>query len=465
MTRYETGLSEIIFIDDNETCLRTGRQAFELAGLPVIAISSPEEAVAYFSCHWPGVVVTDIRMPRMSGLDVMKAAHIIDSDIPVILVTGHGDIPMAVDAIRAGAFDFLEKPYKLNQLIDTTRRALEARQATLENRSHRSELATPESQRYNIIGKSAATEQLRKLVAYIASMDVDVLLMGETGSGKELVARSLHEQSPRSRGAFVAINCGSLPESIIENELFGHEAGAFTGARDKRIGRFEYASGGTILLDEVESMPLELQVKLLRVLQEREIDRLGSNKPISIDVRVIAASKSNLRKASDEGTFRKDLYYRLNVAQISIPPLRDRLDDVPLLFKYFLSQACIRHKLEIPEIEKPLHDLLLRKMWAGNVRELRNVAERFALGLEPVFDDDEETPDTALPKDATQPETLSDKVAELERHEIETELACHNGNITNTYLALGIPRKTLYEKMKCYNIQRADYLLSNKKKS
>jgi len=313
-----------------------------------------------------------------------------------------------------------------------------------ENRRLRSELADRTG--HAIVGKTPAVERMRKTIAAVADADADVLVIGETGSGKEMVARALHEQSPRARHPFVALNCGAMPETIFESELFGHEAGAFTGAAKRRVGRIEFASKGTLFLDEIESMPLNLQVKLLRVLQERAVEPLGSNDTVPVDLRVVAATKLDLLKLSDEGRFRADLYYRLNVVVIPIPPLRERRDDIPLLFQHFVVQAATRYRRDPPALTPAQQHRLMTHAWPGNVRELRNAAERFVLGL---ADTDDPAPLPLL--------TLAEQVDLFEKSVIINELANNQGSIKATIEALGVPRKTFYDKMRKYGLRRDDY--------
>jgi two-component system C4-dicarboxylate transport response regulator DctD len=362
----------VFLIDDEKHIRVAGTQMLELTGYDVRAFSSPVEALPLLDSEWSGVIISDIKMPDMDGLTFLGKVLEIDRDLPVILVTGHGDINMAVNAIRDGAYDFLEKPFSSEHLGDVIKRAMEKRALTLENRSLRRVLETQGSGTGPLVGNTPRMERLRGLIAQIADTDADVLILGETGTGKELVARSLHDQSGRRARNYVAINCGALPESMIESELFGHEAGAFTGAQKRRIG-------GTLFLDEIENMPLPLQTRLLRALQERSIERLGSNDLISLDLRVVAASKIDLMEASAAGTFREDLYYRLNVVSLEIPPLRERSEDIPLLFQHFVQLAASRYQRE-PLLPTPaqMHRLSSHD-WPGNVRELRNCAERYLL--------------------------------------------------------------------------------------
>ncbi|GAB4350464.1 MAG: sigma-54 dependent transcriptional regulator [Gammaproteobacteria bacterium] len=442
----------VILVDDEPHVLRAGQQTLELAGFEVIPCTSAEEALRHLERDWPGVVITDVKMPHTDGFGLLAQLRRIDPDLPVVMVTGHGDITMAVQAIREGAYDFIEKPYRAELLADVAKRAIGMRRLVLENRALRSELdGQPDAPR--IIGKSPPIERLRQIIANVADTDADVLILGETGTGKELVARSLHAQSSRRDKRFVALNCGAIPEALIESELFGHEAGAFTNATKRRIGRFEHADGGTVFLDEIESMPLALQVRLLRVLQERVIERLGSNDAIPVDVRIVAATKVDLRDAVARGTFREDLLYRLDVVRIEIPPLRKRIEDAPLLFEYFLSRACARYGRMAPPLSETTIRQLMSQEWPGNVRELQNAAERFALGC---YEPEAEAPGELGDPDERVP--LPDRVERFEKSLIVRELERQQGNIKATYEALGLPRKTLYDKMKKYGIERGDFI-------
>jgi two-component system C4-dicarboxylate transport response regulator DctD len=389
----------------------------------------------------------------MDGLTFLNRVLEIDRDLPIILVTGHGDINMAVNAIRDGAYDFLEKPFSSEHLSDVIKRAMEKRALTLENRSLRRELESQSASANRLVGNTRSMHRLRGLIAQIADTDADVLILGETGTGKELVARSLHEQSSRSARNFVAVNCGALPESMIESELFGHEAGAFTGAQKRRIGKFEHANGGTLFLDEIENMPLPLQTRLLRALQERSIERLGSNELIPLDLRIVAATKVDLKEASAEGRFREDLYYRLNVVTLEIPPLRDRSEDIPLLFQHFVQLAAIRYRREATPPGPLQVQRLLGHDWPGNVRELRNCAERFLLlgDCAPQQGDDVDSDRSGAGA------TLPEQVERFERALIEQALVRHNGSIKEALVTLGLPRKTLNDKMRKHGLDRQDY--------
>lgn len=436
----------IILVDDEKHLRQACTQAFELAGLPVQSFPSATGVLDELSHDWPGIVVTDIRMPGMDGLELMSEVLKLDSTIPVILISGHGDVPMAVQAMRDGAYDFIEKPFPSDMLVDAVRRAMEKRRLVLENRRLREALDGGRDLHKKLLGTHPKIQQLRQQILDLANINADVLINGETGVGKDLVARSLHEQSSRADSRFVAINCGSLPENVIESELFGHEAGAFSGATERRIGKFEHASGGTLLLDEIESMPVELQIKLLRVLQDRVVVRLGSNQEIPIDVRVIAATKADLLDECHAGRFREDLYYRLNVLSLSVPPLRERRDDIPLLFQAFVNQNSVRHHKEPVQIASDTIALLVAHDWPGNVRELQNVATRYAIGLET---------DVILNNGNTIPRngTLAEMMNAFEKQVIESCIKEQGGSLKATYEALGVSRKTLYDKIQKHGIQ------------
>ena len=438
---------EIILVDDDQALRRATRQTLELAGYAVHDFGAAAQALAQLSRDSEAVVVTDIRMAGMDGLELFAHIRALDPDLPVLLITGHGDIDMAVKALHDGAYDFIAKPFPADRLVQSVARAAEKRRLVLENRRLR-EAATATPDDLPLIGQTPAMEHLRQTLRQIADTDVDVLIAGETGSGKEVVATLLHRWSRRAKGNFVALNCGALPETVIESELFGHEAGAFTGAQKKRVGRIEHASGGTLFLDEIESMPLSTQVKMLRVLEMREVSPLGTNEVRPVDLRVVAAAKVDLGNPAERGDFREDLYYRLNVVTISIPPLRERRADIPLLFAHFTTRAAERFRREIPGMTPDVRRQLETHDWPGNVRELSHFAERVVLGITPP------------PKQAGTPVTGLSLPEQMERHEatlIREALRANKGDVRSTLEALGIPRKTFYDKLQRHGINRADY--------
>jgi len=402
----------------------------------------------YLTPDFGGVVVTDVRMPHIDGLELFRRLRILDPDLPVILITGHGDIDMAVEAMQEGAYDFIAKPYPADRLVQSIVRATEKRRLVMENRRLRLELESSD-ENLPLIGQTPAMQNLRKTLRHVANADVDVLIAGETGTGKDVAAGLLHEWSRRRQGNFVALNCGALPETVIESELFGHEAGAYTGALKKRVGRIEYASGGTLFLDEIESMPLSTQVKLLRVLETREITPLGTNEHRPVDLRVVAAAKVDLGSPEQRGNFREDLFYRLNVVTVSIPPLRERRDDIPLLFTHFLQRAAARFKTEPLEMTAALQARLMDHDWPGNVRELSHFAERVALGLADLGSAQISQPTNTI----SLPEAMEQHEAKL----IRDALNANQGDVRSTIEALGIPRKTFYDKLQRHGIDRANY--------
>ena len=442
--------AQVILVDDDPHLRQALSQTLDLAGLKVVALADAQGLAERIEADWPGVVVSDIRMPGIDGLQLLEQLHGRDSELPVLLITGHGDVPLAVQAMRAGAYDFLEKPFATDALLDSVRRALALRRLVLDNRSLRLALSDRQQLAARLVGQSPAMLRLREQIGALAGTRADVLILGETGAGKEVVARALHDLSSRRDGPFVAINAGALAESVVESELFGHEPGAFTGAQKRRIGKFEFANGGTLFLDEIESMSLDVQVKLLRMLQERVVERLGGNQLIPLDIRIIAATKEDLRQSADQGRFRADLYYRLNVAPLRIPPLRERGDDILVLFQHFADAASQRHGLPPHTLQPAQRAVLLRHPWPGNVRELQNAAERFALGLELALDG--QAPPATTPALPMPSGNLSEQVEHFERSLIAAELAQPHSSMRSLAEALGIPRKTLHDKLRKHGL-------------
>lgn len=439
----------VFFVEDDAAVRKGCEQALSLADIPVRGFADGESMLAALAAHNPALVVSDVRLPGKDGLALLRELRRVDRELPVLLITGHGDVAMAVEAMRDGAHDFIEKPFSSERLIAAVRSALEKRALVVENRQLKERIAAQGAGGVGrIIGQSAAMQRLRQLVGSLAPTGVDILINGETGSGKEVIARAIHEASGR-RGPFVAINCGALPETVFESELFGHEAGAFTGAGKRRIGRIEHANGGTLFLDEIESMPLNLQVKLLRVLQERCVERLGSNAAIPVDCRLVAASKADLKALSDTGLFRADLYYRLNVVSLDVPPLRARREDIPLLMAHFLNEAAMR--FQRPIVTWAAADLArwTANEWPGNVRELKNVAERWALGMPDGLAGSAVTPAAVAP--------LAEQVDAAECRIIEAALRQCEGSVAKAAELLLTPKKTLYDKLTRHAIQAESF--------
>ena len=440
---------QVLLIEDDPDVRLGCEQALQLEDIAVSGVASAEQAQRRIGRDFAGVVVSDIRLPGMDGMALLKALRLIDPELPVVLITGHGDVSLAVQAMKDGAHDFIEKPFSPDLLVEVVRRALDKRRLTLELRQLKARLASRDRLEAQLIGRSPAMARVRQLVADLGNSAADILIQGETGSGKELVARCLHEAGPRRSGHFVAINCGGLPEALFESEIFGHEAGAYTGAGKRRIGKIEYASGGTLFLDEIESMPIALQIKLLRVLQERSLERLGSNTLIPVDCRVVAATKADLKALSDQGRFRADLYYRLSVVTLALPPLRERREDIPLLFEHFLLQAAARHQRPLPAADAARQGRLLAYDWPGNVRELRNVADRCVLGIAagaPPFSDEQ----------PAGPRPLAATVEDFERALIAEALGRHAGSLARTAEALGMAKTTLHDKIRKYRLAQPD---------
>lgn len=432
----------VLLVDDDAAMRASTAQALRLAGFAVDPVSSAEEALALVSPAFSGAVVSDIRMPGMDGMTLLGRIHEVDTEIPVILVTGHAEVPLAVEAMRSGAYDFIEKPFVVQDLANVLKRALETRALVIDNRRLRAVAGKRDDIEARLPGRTQLMVDLRYRLRAIGASDADTLIIGPTGAGKDVVARALHDISGRAGKPFVTINCAALPEALIESELFGHEAGAFPGALRPRYGKFEHARGGTVLLDEIGSMPLELQGKLLHVLHDRVITRLGSNDPVALDVRFVATSKTDLAEAVRAGSFREDLFWRLNVAVVHVPPLSARREDIPLLFMHLLRESAARHGMSERDVPPAYLTALAGRDWPGNMRELRNLTERVVLGLE--------SADLSSGSGAK----LAQRVAEYERSLISGAIAAHGGRLKPVYEMLGISRKTLYEKMQKHGIDR-----------
>ncbi|MCV4272074.1 sigma-54 dependent transcriptional regulator [Pseudomonas capsici] len=438
-------LNSVIVVDDEAPIRQAIEPWLTLSGFQVQVYSRAEECLEHLPEHFPGVILTDVRMPGMGGLELLARLQALDKDLPVILLTGHGDVPMAVEAMREGAYDFLEKPFSPQTLLTNLSRAMEKRQLVLENRRLTEQADARSQLDATLLGVSPSLQVLRRNVLELSQLPVNVIIRGETGSGKELVARCLHDFGPRASKPFVALNCAAIPEHLFEAELFGHESGAFTGAQGKRIGKLEYADGGTLFLDEIESMPMAQQVKLLRVLQDKRLERLGSNRSIEVDLRIVAATKPDLLEEARAGRFREDLAYRLNVAQLHLPPLRERREDIVQLFNHFARTAAARMGREAPALSALQLGQLLSHDWPGNVRELANAAERQALGLD-------------SPQAPQQGQSLAAQQEAFEAQCLRASLTRHKGDIKSVLNELQLPRRTFNEKMQRHGLVREMFL-------
>jgi len=437
----------IILVDDDEDLLEEIAENLQLAGHKVVTFQDPSDALEKIAPEHNGIIISDVRMPKMDGHALLDAAQKIDADIPFIMITGHGQVAQATAALKSGAYDFLEKPVDPDQLLAVVGRALEKRQLFLENRRFKSLLHSNELD-IRIGGISHSVQQLRQQVAMLAPLDVDMVIKGETGTGKDLVARCLHDFSKRKDAPFVAVNCGALPANLVDSAFFGHERGAFTGAETKHIGYFEAANSGTLFLDELESMPISFQALLLRVLETREVTRLGSGKSQKLDFRVVAAVKGELSELVSANKLRSDLMYRLNVASLDLPSIRERPQDIELLFCRFLEAAASLHDRPVPELSASVRRKISGYHWPGNVREIKNAAERFVIGLPLMFDE------TAEAASFVSIQGLDEALDIFEKSKIEAALRQTKGAVGEAATLLHVPRKKLYLRMKKHGISK-----------
>jgi len=435
---------QVIFVEDDDALRQATAQALELAGIDVLPFARADHAMAAVTRDFAGAIVSDIRMPHMDGLELLAAVRAIDADIPVILITGHGDIAMAVGAMRDGAADFLTKPFATDHLVAAVRRSLDHRALVMDNRRLRLLAEKPADD--PLIGDSPAMQRLRHVVRQLAEADIDVLVEGETGTGKELVATLLHRWGRRRARPLMAVNCGALSEGLAEIELFGHASDSVPHTRLSRVGQIAASSGGTLLLDEIDSMPLAMQARLLRVLEEREVHPIGAERPEPVDLRVVATSKIDLAEAVKTGQFRADLLYRLSTARLRVPPLRERGDDVLMLFALFAKDAAEQFGRPEWRMDAATRGRLRHHDWPGNVRELRNFAVEAVMGV---------TGDGPAGRAAAR--SLPERVADYEAGEIRAALEASRGRIPPALNALRLPRKTLYDKMTKYGIVPGDY--------
>jgi two-component system nitrogen regulation response regulator NtrX len=465
----------ILVIDDEGAIRDSLRMILEYEDYQFMGAASGQEGMAAVQRERPDLVLLDIKMPGMDGLEVLRKLHAMDEALPIVMISGHGTTATAVEAIRSGAVDFLDKPLSSERVIVTLQNALKQSELRSENR----ELKLAMESKYEIVGQSPALRQVLEAVQRSAPTNATVMLLGESGVGKELVARTIHRNSPRAGQRFVQVNCAAIPEELIESELFGHEKGSFTGATEKQIGKFEQADRGTIFLDEVGDMSPKTQAKVLRVLQEQEVERLGSARTIKVDVRVIAATNKDLEEAIQRGEFREDLFFRLNVIPIVVPPLRERREDIPQLVHHFAKLTSDEHNLKPKKFEAAAMEAMQRYRWRGNIRELRNTVERVMI-MSPAefvrFDDlpteirsaESRTPAVATEaRPATQngtstsssgspssSGTLREFKDAAERAYLVQKLRENNWNISKTAEALDTPRSNLYKKLEQYGIRQ-----------
>lgn len=448
-----------VLVIEDEPLLRISiRDALEREGWTVDVAEDGAEGLVLFQRVLHEFVLTDLVMPRMDGLEVLRQVKSIQPSTTVVIVTAHGTVEKAVEAMREGAADFISKPFSMAQLVVRLSNMCSFRRLREQNIRLQQQLES-RSSFSNIIGKSKAMQEVYELISVIADSDASVLIQGESGTGKELVATAIHYNSPRRAKPYIRVSCASLPESLIESELFGYERGAFTGASKRRIGRFEAANGGTLLLDEIGELPLSFQVKLLRVLQERQIERLGSNRPIDVDVRFVSASLRPLEEEIADGRFRQDLFFRVNTVAIHLPPLRERKEDIPLLANAFLQEFAQERGKEVDGFSDDVIEVFDAYEWPGNVRELRNVVERallFCRGTQVTIE--------SLPQNYHQfkkgvPMRSTERIATLHEAAVQGEisaikeaLAATGGRRNKAAELLGVSRKTLWEKMKSYEL-------------
>jgi len=455
----------ILVVDDEASIRRTLREILEYEDFGVEEAVDGEEALTAIREHSYDLVLLDVKMPKVDGMEVLESIAEETADLPVVMISGHGTIETAVEATKLGAYDFVEKPPDLNRLLLTVRNALDHGQLEVENRRMRQTITEQSGDVPPIVGESDAIQEIKETIDRVAPTEARVLISGENGTGKELVATSIHHRSGRADGPLVEVNCAAIPSELIESELFGHEEGAFTGATQQRIGKFEQAHGGTLFLDEIGDMSLSAQAKVLRVLQEDEIERVGGERTIDVDVRVVAATNKDLMEEIEDGTFREDLYHRIGVILIDVPPLRERRDDIPLLTRHGAERLAQRNGLPQKQFTEEALQRLQGYEWRGNVRELYNVIERLLIlveGTEIDADDVEAFVQPGAPGEAPVQELIrayDDFTAardQFEKRFIERKLNEHSWNVSQTAETIGIQRSHLYNKLNKYGIERGD---------
>jgi two-component system nitrogen regulation response regulator NtrX len=443
----------ILVVDDEEPIRKTLRMTLEYEGYEVSEASSGSEALEKIDNEPPELLFLDIKMPGMDGLEVLEEIRARTTASQVVMISGHGTVETAVQATKLGAFDFIEKPLETERVLLAVRNALERKQLQEEV----GRLRVRFERRYQMVGTSDAIDGVREAIARSAPTNATVLISGESGTGKELVARAIHGNSNRTRGPFVQVNCAAIPEDLIESELFGHEKGSFTGATSKQIGKFEQANRGTIFLDEVGDMSARTQAKVLRVLQEGEVERVGSQQTIKVDVRVIAATNKDLKKEIAEGTFREDLFFRLSVIPIRTPPLRERQSDIEALVEHFVSTFAAEDNLKKKHFSPQAMERLIQHSWSGNVRELRNTVERVLIMAPGDIIDVVDLPESIRffeesPAARVEASTLKEFKETSERAFLVKKLRDNGWNISQTAQVIGTPRSNLYKKLEQYQI-------------
>ena len=445
-------MPKILVIDDEKNIRDGIKKSLEYEGYEVVTAENGEKGIDIVYKGGIDLVITDLKMPEKTGEEFLHDILEFDKHIPVIILTGHGNIETAVDMMRLGAYDFMTKPFNIDKMLLIIARALENKNIKKTNETLEKRVDYHESF-YGMIGHSSKMLKVYEAIKQVARTKATVLIEGESGTGKELVANAIHQISDRAKQPYITVNCAALSEGVLESELFGHEKGSFTGAIDKKIGRFEAANKGTIFLDEIGEINQVVQVKLLRVLEERVIERVGSNTPINVDIRVIAATNKKLLDEVKEGRFREDLYYRLNVIKIEMPPLRERREDIPLLIDNFIKEFSQVHNIEISNVDKKVYKLLSSLKWEGNVRELRNTVETMVVMSKDGKIDESNIPSWVLSSSGD--DFVIDKemtLEELEKKYINHLLSKNNFNKAQVAKILGIERATLYRKLKDYNV-------------
>lgn len=447
--------ANILIIDDEEAILDSCTQVLKREGHTVKTAKNGDDGLKTFKRELFHLVLLDLKMPGMNGMEVLKRIKEEHPETPVVIITGYASIESAVEAMKMGAFDYIDKPFSPKELRVITKEALKSREIFLENLYLRQELAA-KTEFDMVVGKSRVMEDVLDIVKRVSPSESTILITGESGTGKEILAHEIRKHSRRHNRPFVVVDCGSLVETLFESELFGHVKGSFTGAHETKHGRFEVANGGTIFLDEISNISLNIQAKLLRVIQEREVTRVGSSKPIKVDVRIIAATSENLAEAIKEGKFREDLFYRLSVVPVHLPPLRDRKEDIPLLVEHFLQKYNKRAKRNIKSVAPQVKKALMEYEWPGNIRELENTIERAVV----LSRGDSLEIETLIYHGISASSKFLDTVGggtksleEVEREYIKNVLRTQNGNKSKTAETLGIDRKTLWAKIKKYNLQ------------